>query len=351
MDQLERKLHIYGYLAITVFFVVFYMLEMFFGAWKIDHLVLKIICVTIPFTLAIWMPTHWVVMWLRKRMPGMKLAWKRLCSAFLILLPYGMILGFTRVFLENYTLIWQKAIPFVWYYTWTSGMVVLIIFLQIAVYESIYYLIEWKKVSSEAEELKQLHLKMQFDSLKVQIQPHFLFNTLNTLIGLIEMDPKKARTFTEELAYVYRYLLEANDRAMISLEEELAFSKAYFFLLKNRYEEGLYLEIIGENDLNHYKIPPLSLQILLENAIKHNVITRARPLYIQIHVDHLAKQVTVVNNLQRKPVVDCTGKGLLHMEKKFRLMNLPDIKIEEAPDTFSVTVPLIKAHEYESINY
>jgi LytS/YehU family sensor histidine kinase len=111
------------------------------------------------------------------------------------------------------------------------------------------------------------------------------------------------------------------------------------------------MEIIGEKDLHHYKIPPLSLQILLENAIKHNVITRARPLYIHIMVDHVEKQVVVVNNLQRKPVVDCTGKGLLHMEKKFQLMDLPQMKIVESSSNFSVTVPIIKAHEYESINH
>jgi LytS/YehU family sensor histidine kinase len=270
--------------------------------------------------------------------------------AMLVLVPYGLLLTWARVFIENYTLIWGIKIAFIWYYSWTASTVLLFIMVQVAVYEGIYYFQEWKNAVTEAEELKRLHLEMQFDALKVQIQPHFLFNTLNTLIGLMELDKARARKFTEELAHVYRYLLEANENLFISLEDELQFTRAYFFLLKNRYDEGLYLNVSGDHNIGSLKVPPLSLQMLLENAIKHNVITKANPLFITVAIDPRAGRVVVSNNLQRKGGAVSMGKGLFHMKEKLRLLELPDLHIHETAEVFSVTIPVLKPLSYESIN-
>ena len=192
---------------------------------------------------------------------------------------------------------------------------------------------------------------MQFDSLKGQIQPHFLFNTLNTLIGLMKMDIPRAIEFTEEMAHVYRYLLEANDRQLISLEEEMKFANAYFFLLKTRYSEGLHMEVSEAAAMDNYQVPPLSLQLLIENAVKHNIITRDKPLFIKVDFQPAFKQVVVSNNVQRKPQAFRSGLGLMHFRKKFELLHIAGVKIVETDIEFSVNVPLIKLPVYESSNY
>ncbi|WP_343702358.1 sensor histidine kinase [Chitinophaga sp.] len=327
------------------------MLEMFFSPWNVHLLVPKAIVFTLLFTAAVWEPTRYVILSLRKKKPGLAFSWYRMRTAMLMLLPYGLLLTWVRVFIENYTLIWGVKINFAWYYFWTASTVLLFIMLQVAVYEGIYYFQQWKNAVTEAEELKRLHLESQFDALKVQIQPHFLFNTLNTLVGLVELDKVRARKFTEELAYVYRYLLEANENVFISLEDELNFTKAFFFLLKNRYDEGLYLHISGSERTARLKVPPLCLQMLIENAVKHNVITKAHPLHITVHIDAEAGRATVSNNLQRKRGAVSTGKGLLHLKEKFRLLELPDMHIEETANSFAVAIPILKPLPYESIDH
>ncbi len=351
MNIPEQKLRIYGYLALSIFFFIFFMLEMFFSPWNVQHLVPKAVVFTLLFTAAVWEPTRFVILSLRKRTPSLTQSWYRMRTAMLLLVPYGLALTWIRVFIENYTLIWGAKINFLWYYSWTASTVLLFIMLQVAIYEAIYYFREWKNAVTEAEELKRIHIEMQFDALKVQVQPHFLFNTLNTLIGLMELDKARARKFTEELAYVYRYLLEANENVLISLEDELNFTRAFFFLLKNRYDEGLNLEVSGGEETARLKVPPLSLQMLLENAIKHNTITKANPLFITVKIDATAGRVVVANNLQRKRGAVSTGKGLSHLREKFRLLELPDMQIHETDQLFSVTIPVLKPLAYESINH
>ncbi len=344
MNFPEKKLRVYGYLTVTVFFFLFFMLEMFFSSWKIPLLLPKVILITIPLTLAFWEPTRWVILRMRKKYKSIGATWKRFRLSLQILIPYGILLGMLRVFLENYFNVWGHTVAFAWYATWTTGTILLFIFVQLFVYEGVYFFQQWAKSLTEAEELKRLHLKTQFDSLKVQIQPHFLFNSLNTLIALIEFQPAKATKFTHELAYMYRYFLEANSRHLVSLEDELNFARTYFFLLKTRYDEGLHLKIYGAEALENYMIPPLSLQLLLENAIKHNVITMAHPLYIYIDILPDAKVVTVRNEIRLKSNANSTGHGLAHLKKKFYLMELPPVIIhdDKVNREFCVTIPIIE---------
>jgi hypothetical protein len=346
----EKKLRVVGYLVMAGLFFIFFMLEMFFW-WKDEHIFLKTVTLTLLYTLAIWEPTRMVILLLRKKWQGMVYVRRRVAVAAAILLPYAFLVGLARVFLEDYTNLWGIRIAHISVYSNIIGITILFIFLQVAIYESIYFFLEWDKSKTEAEELKRLNFQIQFDSLKVQIQPHFLFNSLNTLIGLMEIDTGRARKFTEELAFMYRYFLQANEQELISLEEELNFVKAYFFLLKTRYPEGLHLQVNEEAGADQSLVPPLSLQLLLENAVKHNVITNARPLYIQITLDGNRQEMTMTNNLQRKANAVRTGKGLSHLKKKFHLLGFPDIVIHENAAHFTVSVPFIKSREYESVNH
>lgn len=348
MNISDKKLHNYGFLITALFFCVFFLMEMFFSTWDISRLPLKVTIISIFFTAGVFEPTHWVIMAIRKRKKDVKQTWARIRTAMLILTPWIIAFAFLRVWIEDYTLIWGRKIDFSWYYMWTAGTAMLFMLLQIAIYEGIYFFKQWRTSILEAEELKRLNLETQFDALKVQIQPHFLFNSLNTLVALAEFNPPKAVLFTKELARMYRYFLDVSGKQFISLEDELEFTRTYLSLLKTRYDEGLFMEIIPADDLDEYALPPLSLQLLVENAIKHNVISQHHPLHIQISFDFEQNTITVKNNLQPKKNIIKTGAGLAHLKKKFQLLGLPDVVVcqDALSKEFTVTVPFAARAEH-----
>ncbi len=210
-----------------------------------------------------------------------------------------------------------------------------------AIYEGIYFYHRWKTTYVEARELRKMNLQSQLDSLKSQINPHFLFNNLNSLSSLIQSDPDRAELFLEELSSVYRYLLQKNHGDISTLRDELQFIKAYFHLLKTRFSEGLFLENrIPESCLDH-QIPTLTLQLLVENAVKHNVISKKRPLKICLYVEN--KKLVVENNLQKKIIAVASNRiGLSSIFQKYALLNQPQVEITRTPELFSVVLPLIQ---------
>lgn len=337
----EKKVRLYGYLAFAVLFYCFFMLDMFFNV-QAKHLLAKTLIVTIIFTILVWEPVRFVTLRTYKRRKGVQHNLKRKAIMAAILIPYAFLLGFARIFIETKLKLWGFPIMNIPVFLLFTGITLMFILLEVSFYEIVFYIQRWQATQVEANELKKLNLQMQFDSLKVQIQPHFLFNTLNTLIGLIERDQKRAIHFTEDLAYVYRYLLEANECTLISLEEELKFARIYFSLLKTRYPEGLFLEEAMEDTVG-FQVPPLSLQILIENAVKHNAITKADPLFINIQLNRQEERVVVWNNYQPKIRVLRSGHGLQHLKKKFQLLALPGIVIENNQQYFSVSFPVLKA--------
>jgi two-component system, LytTR family, sensor kinase len=170
-----------------------------------------------------------------------------------------------------------------------------------AIYVGIYFFRQWQRSYTEAERLKQENLRSQLETLKSQINPHFLFNSLNTLSVLIEENPKTATEFVEELAKVYRYILQTRDREVISLAEELRFIDAFVFMLKVRFGGNIRYKTFVPSHAYSLGIPPLTLQMLVENAIKHNIVSSQKPLTIEITLSDTG-MLSVRNNLQRKAV-------------------------------------------------
>lgn len=180
----------------------------------------------------------------------------------------------------------------------------------------------------------------RFESLKNQIDPHFLFNSLNVLSSLIEENPDSAQRFTTSLSKVYRYVLEQKDKELISIEEELSFAKTYMNLLKMRFENSLSYEIAIENLNPEAKVVPLSLQLLLENAVKHNIISEQKPLLIKISIE---KEFLVIqNNFQKKEVLqERQGVGLQNIINRYRIITNRKVIIEQNVDTFIVKIPIL----------
>jgi hypothetical protein len=214
----------------------------------------------------------------------------------------------------------------------------------IGLFEAVYFYTHYSRAEVEKEALSRANLEIQLNSLKTQVQPHFLFNSLNTLQALVlSAENKKAVRFIGDLSQVYRYLLQSNDHPLIPLEQELAFVHAYVNLLKTRFEEGLHVQLDVNPAYRLHRLPPLTLQLLVENAVKHNVASASRPLRILIHSNG-TESIAVRNNLQRKAPgrVPSDKKGLLNIATKYRLLNQPDVLIHETGTAFEVQVPLIK---------
>jgi two-component system, LytTR family, sensor kinase len=189
--------------------------------------------------------------------------------------------------------------------------------------------------------IERKQLKLQFEALKSQLSPHYLFNSLNTISSLLHQDTTKAEDFIRRLADTYHYILNTHHQQLISLEKEIEFVKAYYYLLCVRYTEGLNLEINIPDQLLSYQVPPLTIQILVENAIKHNVFSKEMPLNIYLGViDNVL--LKVVNNKTKVPkMVKSNHIGLKNIEKRYSFFTKSKVKIIDKLD-FEVNVPIIE---------
>ena len=197
-----------------------------------------------------------------------------------------------------------------------------------------------QQVSVENEQLRSENLVNQFEALKNQLNPHMLFNSLNTLRSLIRETPDKAQDYLQELSRVLRYTLQGNECMSVTLREEMEFVNAYNFLLKMRYEENLEFDIRIEEEAETLQLPPMSVQLLIENAVKHNEISNRHPLVIRVCTT--GKQLTVSNPIQRKKTASGGLQiGLANLAKRYSLLFKEEIEVREDNNTFIVTIPLI----------
>ncbi|MCB0449228.1 MAG: 2TM domain-containing protein [Confluentibacter sp.] len=185
----------------------------------------------------------------------------------------------------------------------------------------------------------------QFDALKNQLDPHFLFNSLNVLTSLIEENPEAATQFTTALSKVYRYVLEQKNKELVTVEEELQFATLYMSLLKMRFEDSIIFDIPEKAINPESKVVPLSLQLLLENAVKHNIVTTTKPLHIKIYEANDA--LVVENNLQSKQIVKkSSGVGLSNIMQRYDLLTNRKININKEANRFAVAIPMLTKQIY-----
>ena len=222
------------------------------------------------------------------------------------------------------------------------GMALLFALLVGAIYESMYYLQKNREAITEAEALKKATLQSQYDTLKNQVNPHFLFNSLNSLSSLITEDKKQAGAFLDELASVYRYLLQEGERELTSLRSEVEFIRSYLFLIETRFGPAISYDIRVEDRFLDDMLPPLTLQTLVENAIRYNVILPEKPLRLTIQTLEDG-QLLVTNPIQRKPLrVTAIPIGLGTLTDRFRRLGLPALEIKDDGEEFRVRVPLLR---------
>lgn len=194
----------------------------------------------------------------------------------------------------------------------------------------------------ENETLKREALQSQYESLKNQLSPHFLFNSLTALKVLIQDAPDKAQNYVNSLSKALRYTLQSNENHLVRLREEMEFMESYLYLIRMRYDTNLMVQKDINEKLLSYELPPLTIQTLVENAIKHNEISKRRPLKIEIFTtEH--ESLIVRNNIQKKITEDSgTGIGLTNLSRQFSLLFGKDIAISGNDQFFIVEIPLIK---------
>lgn len=277
----------------------------------------------------------------RRRFPSEDQTKKRI----LLMLPVNLLIMTPTVYLIFYLFHWLHLFG----YTTngadlTYGILVGIIITIVSesLWELMYIMDRYKESAAEKEMMEMIHLKQEFNNLKQKVNPHFLFNSFNTLSSLIEEDEERAEKFLDELSKVYRYLLRNNEKGMSTVDEEIKFILSYSKLLETRYGDGFKLEMEIDPAAMDKQIPSLCLQLLVENAVKHNVVSRHHPIRIVIKTTDDG-YLAVENNLNKKTrrSIESTGIGLANIREKYRLLNHSDVTITDSGEHFKVVIPLI----------
>lgn len=295
------------------------------------------------FSTCYWLAFRWVVINYHKSFPGTEFTSKRVIYVLARLLAVYLVVKFglgylLKLVIPSYVEFYDthKVSPLA---AEISELILIALFFFI--YEGIYFLNKTQQMEIERNKLQKLTAEHRLDTLKNQVNPHFLFNSLNTLVTMIPEEPNQAVEFVQKLSKTYRNILDVRDEKLIPLSQELKALDAYIYLLKTRFQDRIHIDNrLGENLMDKF-ILPLSLQILIENAVKHNITSRRNPLHISIHEED--GYVVVENNLQKKDQQYASTKmGLENIRSRYQLLIHKDISVKETSDKFIVRLPLIE---------
>ncbi len=316
----------------------FFMPFLFFNrGWKDwPDLLIGSWVISIFMTILYWEGARRITAWSRKRHPEFSKTGKRIIQTVVVVMSYAIAIDFfTGITLMKWLMPPDCVPP-----SGLAGTYLLILFI-LAVYEAVFLYDQWKTALLEQERVKQEHVRSQLEGLRSQVNPHFLFNSLNTLMSIIPDDSQLAVSYLQRLSKVFRYVLENRDEQLISLETELDFIENYIFLQKERFRENLRITMDVPDNLKSLKIVPLSLQILFENAIKHNIVSEKKPLTVEVFVRD--DKIVVRNNLQRKSqVMDSTKFGLDNIRNRYHFFTEATVDVQEDAQYFTVAIPLLK---------
>jgi two-component system, LytTR family, sensor kinase len=311
--------------------------------WRFHLTSFVVSLLVVPF---LWETIGWFVRYLDDVLPFERNIPRRIVVQ--ILASVAFFVSFAFVMREIFLLAIPAFIPesaaFLQFFTKPFVVLAYItnVFAVIAVnlgYIGHHFFSRWRVELVRSAELERERAQVQFDNLKNQLNPHFLFNSLTSLNSLIVDNPQLASDFLQQLSKVYRYVLQSNND-LVSLETELAFIKRYVHLLETRFQAGLKVDFtVSENALER-KIAPVTLQILMENAIKHNITSAQKPLHIRVFDD--GGYLSVANNVQRKTLVESSNKqGLQNLVQLYGYLDTRPVVVAEQNNVFCVKIPLL----------
>jgi len=298
---------------------------------------------TLTITTLLWIGDRYIMIWCRRKYPLFRDVQRRLFVQSVIMFLYTVVgnnlLGYImdEIVFRSTSLSHFRADILIG----SNSAAIFCTIMIIAIYESIYFMNELRTSVEEKEMRKRESMKAELNALKTQVNPHFLFNNLNTLISVIPEDPKLAVDFVKQLSKLYRHILEVKDEQSILLKDELDVLRAYAFLLQTRFGNNLDVIINVPDEKLSRKIVPLSLQILMENAIKHNIFSSDKPLTIEVFA--VNGKLVVSNNLQKKnQISESTGIGLDNIRNRYKLLGDGKVEVTENGSNFTVSIPLLE---------
>ncbi|MEO0338160.1 MAG: histidine kinase [Bacteroidota bacterium] len=294
------------------------------------------------YTIAFWMTCRYTVIYFRRKYPERKDNLRRVFLQIfwisIFILPLEILITIGCNYVHGNFFQYEIFQP-----TPLQGTIAtyFITFSIISLYEAIYYFKKYSEALLEKEKIQQAHIQGQLDNLRNQINPHFLFNSMNTLMNLIPTDPDRAMNYLTKLSRFYRYTVSKQESTLNDLKSELENSQIYAELLLERFPKSLsfhFPEVYPEQA----QILPLCMQILIENAVKHNIVSNKKPLEIHISIVENDTYIQVTNNFQPKiQEVNSTGMGLSNLRQRIAFFTDDPIIVQKERDTFSVAVPLI----------
>lgn len=300
----------------------------------------------IIYTSVFWLYNRWLLITLRKRYDSLTHLVKRFSLQILIVMVSAPLLSATITFLlgkvYDVTPLQDFCDP-----TLSQGLAAtyFLTFSVLLLYDAIYFFHKYKEAIMEKEWIKKAHIQSQLDNLRNQINPHFLFNSMNTLMNLIPEEGEKARNYLGKLSTFYRYAVSKQEEATVPLSMEFENAKIYIELLKERFADSLEISL-PEQIPGKCHVLPLALQLLVENAIKHNIVSKSKPLEIDISISSDGKHLVVSNNLQRKiQPVESTGMGLENIKKRISFFTDELLIVSKSNHTFEVRLPLIDPNQ------
>jgi sensor histidine kinase YesM len=320
--------------------------------WNIDTELLNF-SIYFLYSSVIGLANYWVVYELDQRLSWKESPKKRAVYGVIGSIVVSMIaVALLRIF--SVLIIEQKSWSFfiknenavIYFFSLIITLIVVL-----ALYVIYFYKEITKQTITEHQSIAKTEIA-KYESLKSQIDPHFLFNSLNVLTSLIEENPEQAERFTSKLSKVYRYVLEQKEKTLVPLQEELDFAKLYMELLRMRFENAINFTIPDQASNSDYKIVPLSLQLLLENAIKHNAISEGKPLHISIKEKN--GYLVIENNLNiKKTLKKGIGIGLQNIKERYALITEKQVVITKNDTLFKIVLPLLtqKSKIMKSINH
>jgi two-component system, LytTR family, sensor kinase len=302
----------------------------------------KVLMVCIPmsflYTTLIWISLRFFYKFIKRAYPKTTQIGQRAVLAF-----FAIAFSFKLInFIVEFGLIhFMPGVAFVHEPVLAFPATLIVASLVITIYEAISFYLQLEKTTAEKINLEKHYVSSQLEGLRNQVNPHFLFNSLNTLSYLIPEDPDRAMRFVQQLSKVYRYVLESRDSHVIPLQEEMEFLNSYIFLLKERFGNSLKIKIDQFDKSSNIAIVPLSMQLLFENAIKHNVISQEMPLTIEVFRNN--GSLVVRNRLQLKnQVQDSTGVGIENIKSRYGMLTEKPVEIKQNADFFMVYLPIIE---------
>lgn len=237
---------------------------------------------------------------------------------------------------------WITGFVFKWTAIWITVAIILVCVLFVtSAYELIYQVKLKENQRVKAEQLENAKILAELEALKSHVDPHFMFNSLNLVSYLIDIDPKRARKFVDDLSEVYRYILQSKNKDLVLLGDEMDFTRKYIELLELRFEDSLSVEVlIDKNQEYKFLVPPVSIMMAVENAVKHNEASQQNKLSIKITQEN--NTLTIQNNLAiKKNIRDSSKTGLINLEERYKQITGQSINVEKTDTQFSLTLPLL----------